>query len=216
MARQCKSIDVLPFVGESRTWISEYRCEKVGKEKQNDILILLHTSPQRGLARMIEVYSGYVCAIVKQKMPQASLQDVEECASDVFYAVYQSRECIDERKGSLKAFLCTVAKRKAIDCLRKNARHAHESWREDYDSLQATDHVQNAVEENEQKNALVRAIGLLGEVDAQIVTRRYYFGQSIKEIAAALCMNENAVSKRNARAMQKLGQILEREGFSYE
>lgn len=186
------------------------------KKSQDKILTLLQINPERGLALMIEKYSGYVYTIVKNKLLHYSKQDIEECTSDVFYSIYQSRDRIDETKGSLKAFVCTVAKRKAIDYLRKTSSEKFDALDDTHSNIPSSDNIPEIAFFNEQKEALLRAIRQLDDIDAQIVTRKYYFGQSNKEIAGALHMNENAISKRSVRAMRKLERILDREGFINE
>lgn len=85
------------------------------------LLKLLHTKPEKGLEKLIDTYAGLVYTIIYSKLnPILSKEDIEECSSAVFYEIFNNRDSIDLNKGSLKAFIAVVAKRKAIDMLRRN------------------------------------------------------------------------------------------------
>jgi RNA polymerase sigma-70 factor (ECF subfamily) len=70
------------------------------KNYEEDVFAILKADPDRGLALLIEKYAGYVRAIVLGKLGGFSRQDIEECVSDVFYSIYQSRHTLDSGKGS--------------------------------------------------------------------------------------------------------------------
>ena len=184
-------------------------------------LELLLINPERGLERMVEQYAGYVHAIIKGKLSQFSRQDIEECVSDVFYAVYQNRQHIDEHRGTLKAYICVVAKSKATDRLRQLVKRSQrEQYIDDMERVAFTeprqvDASQNAIN-NERRELLLCAINELPKIDAKIIVHKYYLGQSNKEIARALDMKENTVSKHAARAAQKLANILNCEDYDNE
>ncbi len=188
---------------------------------KDKILALLKKDPDQGLAALIDRYTGYIYAIIQNRLSGFSRQDVEECVSDVFYSVYQNRDNIDLDRGTLKAFICTVARNKATDRLRQLSKiEIYKKDPLDMDAYTlhsvAQENVQQTVFDNDRKERLLAAIDNLPAADTQIMVRKYYFGQSNKEIASALSMKENTVSKRAARAVAKLGNILSKEDFINE
>ena len=54
----------------------------------------------------------------------------------------------------------------------------------------------------------METVRALGEPDSEIILRRYYFGQTSKEIGAALGMKPNTVDQRLSRALKKLREVL--------
>ena len=46
-------------------------------------------------------------------------QDIEECVSDAFITLWNHPEKYDPSRGSLKSYLCRIAKNKAIDIWRR-------------------------------------------------------------------------------------------------
>ena len=172
-------------------------------QDEKEILSLLIETPEKGLEIIMDQYMAFVYTIVYGKLSGlCKKQDIEECASDVFFEVYRTRGMIDLEKGSLKAYLAVLAKRRAIDSFRKLRNNAKDI------SLDAFDHdwiaCEDYVTDNETGDILVREIKALGEPDSQIITRRYYYGQSAKAIARALGLKENTVNKRASRALAKL------------
>lgn len=181
-----------------------------------DLIRLLRDEPEKGLAYMMDDYLGFVYTIVSGKLAAvAGREDIEECTSDVFYAVFQSRDSIDIAKGSVKAFLGTVAKRKAIDKFRQLTGQANEPLRTAVPLEQeelwpkteeraAENQVEAAVAARETGAELVRQIKALGPPDSEIFIRKYYFGQSTKAIAQVLAIKENTIDKKISRGLAKL------------
>ena len=172
-----------------------------------ELLSLLLQTPEQGLEIIMDRYMAFVYTIVYGKLSDiCKKQDIEECVSDVFFEIYRTRSLIDLEKGSLKAYLAVVAKRRAIDVFRKHKGSAEEI------SLDEFDHdwfaSKDSVTDNETSDILVDEIKALGEPDSQILIRKYYFGQSAKAIARALGLKENTVNKRASRALAKLKEAL--------
>ena len=59
------------------------------------------------------------------------------------------------------------------------------------------------------RETLLWALKELGEPDTQIFLRKYYLGQSTKEIAASLDIKENTIDKKVQRGLAKLRRLLE-------
>lgn len=173
--------------------------------RKGSTLALLRENPEQGLERLVDEYGGYVQAIVAGRLRGHSRQDIEEVVSDVFYAVYNSRDSIDEGISPLKGYICTVAKRKAIDRLRQLTSGKASINR-------PTDAAYNlAAQDPERNHRLLDAIESLNKVDASIIKLKYYFDMTNAEIGRRLDMKENTVSKRASRALDRLAKILEED-----
>jgi RNA polymerase sigma-70 factor (ECF subfamily) len=81
----------------------------------------LKRSPEQGMKQLIDKYGGTVRALVKGRlMPQSfSEADIDECTADTFSDFYLSLDRCDLSKGSIKAYLCVIARNKAMDRLDK-------------------------------------------------------------------------------------------------
>jgi len=188
-------------------------------QKDNDkkLLELIKKHPNRGMNLLMNEYGGLVFYVVQKRL-QNNMNDIEECVSDVFIDFYSNINAVDLNKGSIKAFLVTIATRRAIDTYRRNSVHQEVCSLDDEHSF--TEYMlpkenNNPEELTIQKNdedRLLQAVEGLGEPDSQILYRRYFMQQSVKEIAETLGMKSNSVSKRITRALSVLEERLGESG----
>ncbi|EGD48319.1 LOW QUALITY PROTEIN: RNA polymerase, sigma-24 subunit, ECF subfamily [Ruminiclostridium papyrosolvens DSM 2782] len=171
------------------------------------ILDLLKNKPEKGLEKLIDTYSGLVYTIIYNKLSQCfSIEDIEECVSSVFYEVYQNRSVIELKKGTLKAYIAVLSKRRAIDLFRKNRKHVTNLVSLETQDLE--DYTAEDEMDAETKDMLIRAIKALGEPDSEIFIRKYYLGQNSKEISGLMGIKQNTIDKRLSRGLSKLRTIV--------
>lgn len=176
-----------------------------------ELYLLLEQSPEKGLEKIMDQYMALVHTIVYGKLSGLfNKYDIEECVSDIFYEVYKNIKLIDLEKGSFKAYLAVLAKRRAIDFYRKQKRNVSNLSMNEFDSAWMVSDVDidKSVIEDETSEILIRAVKELGEPDSQIMIRKYYFGESTKAIAKILGIKENTIDKKVSRALGKLEKIL--------
>ncbi|WP_070000291.1 sigma-70 family RNA polymerase sigma factor [Cellulosilyticum sp. I15G10I2] len=180
----------------------------------NEIIELLRTKKDKGLECMMDTYMGLVYSIVHNKIATiCSKEDIEECVSDVFYELYRNSEKIDLNKGSIKAFLALVAKRKAIDIYRKYYKQKSkvisiEDFKESELDYLSSDY-KNADQDKEIRDRVIEEIKALGEPDSEMLIRKYFFEQPSKVISEAMGIKVNTIDKRISRALIKLKKVWE-------
>lgn len=178
----------------------------------SNLLNLLHNNPNDGLEAMMENYMGLVYKIVHNQLSSVlSSEDIEECVSDVFLYVFNYKDNIDLQKGSIKALLAVIAKRKSIDLYRKHKKTIDlkvplESIEEN--TFEEFDSVSDSVSNNERNKLLIDAIKSLGEPDSEIIIRKFFFRESSKDISKVLGIKANTIDKKSSRCMNKLKKIL--------
>lgn len=176
-----------------------------------DLLHLLGRNPEQGLNAIMDTYMGLVYTIVRGKLSNsATSEDVEEVVSDAFCELYQQRRQINLQRGSLKAYLATIAKRKAIDRFRRlQGDNLHTVKLADLPQEPASpESSEAAFSRKETAKLLLQEIEALGPPDDEIFIRKYYLGQSTRTIAQALHMKENTIDQRVSRGMGKLRHAL--------
>ena len=109
----------------------------------------------------------------------------------------------------MKAWLGAVARNKAKNKLRQAGRTL--PLEEDALDLPGPDDPAGALERAEERELVRRAVDSLPPQDREIFLRRYYYAQSVKEVAAAVGMGEAAVKTRLHRGRNKLKELLTKE-----
>ncbi|BBF44050.1 RNA polymerase sigma factor [Lachnospiraceae bacterium KM106-2] len=186
---------------------------------EEELILLLQKKPTKGYSKLIQQYTPLVYSVVKSQISSYPKEDVEECVSDIFYEFYVNREKIDLSKGSLKGFLAFVAKRRAIDLIRKKESQKEILQKqscsfEECEALLITkENVESNLVEKENRTELLDAIHRLGQPDSEIMIRKYFYGQSSKEIAEYLQLKPNTIDKKVGRNLGKLRKYLGGEQY---
>lgn len=131
-----------------------------------------------------------------------SEQDVEECVADVFIDLWENPDKYDPERGTLKSWLCMVARCKAIDRYRTLSKHSAVPL--EGAMMVGRMGMQDALLQEETKRELVAAVNALADVETDILIRRYYYEQRPREIAKALDLPLKQVENHLYRSKQKL------------
>jgi len=165
---------------------------------------LLRRDPERALGQMLGAYSGLVYHAAAAVLGRSFHEEIEECVSDAFLAVYKNRERLDFSQGSVKAYLCATARNLAVDRAKKRAGSPEIPLDEE---AHAAERTEEAAMRNLEAEALIGAVLSLGEPDSTIVLCRYYFDLPSKRIAGMLGFKPNTIDQRLRRALAKLNRL---------
>ena len=94
---------------------------------QDEKLIgLLRSDPERGMEQLVKQYCGLVYAVIRGKLlPDIfSEADVDHCVGDTFSEFYCGLDRYSPQRGSIRSWLCVMAKNNALDRLRSHCREA--------------------------------------------------------------------------------------------
>lgn len=172
-----------------------------------ELIKLLKKDADKGLSELMKSYTGIVCSVIKSASSLFSAEDIEELASDVFFGFYRNIRKHDTSLGSIKTFLCVMAKHKALDLARKRAKENGNVSMDDEEAfLQLADEL--AVEEEffgaEERKALFHEIAALGEPDSEIIMRKFFLREKSAAIAERLSLTAANVDVRTHRALARL------------
>lgn len=173
-----------------------------------ELLDLLRKNPEKGLKALIAQYGGLVYAVVRRSLPEAfCTADSEVCAAEVFSEFYLDLDKFDPSKGSVKTWLCVIARHNSVDLARRNTAvlPLDEEIRADSSGVS----LESELEERELRRAVLSEVKSLDEPDREIILRKFYLGESSKEIAKHLKMSVSNVDARTSRAVEKLRKRLD-------
>ena len=128
---------------------------------------------------------------------------VEDCVQEVLIAVHEGRHTYDARRG-FRAWLFAIARHKAVDRIRHNARRREEP----------VAHIPEVIDESGDLESGVASGQLLGALSVQhreaiILTK--FIGLSSAEAAHRLAISEAALKVRVHRGISRLKHLLDTE-----
>ncbi len=167
---------------------------------------LIRKDAGKGIAAITREYGGLVYAVISRKLSGTHVDksEIETCAADTISEFYLDLDKFDLNKGSIKAWLCTIAVHNAVDILRRNMPLSL-----DEEKAVSEHSPENEFEDREMRRTVLDAVKSLGEPDREIILRKYYLGESSVKIAARLKMTVSNVDTRTSRAVEKLRHDLE-------
>ena len=118
---------------------------------------------------------------------------------------FKKEVSVRERRGSVKAYICVLAKSLALN---KREQLSHRAA--DLPLDEAADVADNDTPERKLgRRELLYKVSQLNDTDRKAVVMRYFYGMPHAEIAALLGIGEAAVRKRIGRALKKIGEEME-------
>lgn len=128
------------------------------------------------------------------------------CYKTLFNYLFSIKSKIDEVDSPrTKAFIVIIVERIAIDFYRKRKREKVSDIEEEYKNRE----VNFSIEDKVCESNLTIALAKLNESYFQVLSLKFQYGFSNKEIANVLNLGEENVYKRIQRARKKLKEILE-------
>ncbi len=161
------------------------------------LLHLLDQNPEEGMSLLMEQYMGLLWSACRLYLTNP--EDIRECVQETFADFYGNRERFREEKGTVKAYLYVIAKRKAIRMAAQNGKQSAVPLEMLEEA--AADSGEDAILNRE---ALEQALGKLKEQDSRMIRMQYYDGLTCREIAEAMQLPVETVKKRQQRSLKKL------------
>ena len=158
---------------------------------------------ERAMQRLMDQYARLLWSVAAGALGSAGSEaDLEECVADVFVCLWLNPEKFDPQRGTLKSYLCMMARSRALNRLRQLNRQTALPL----DALPPSEEPEAAelLESRQDADALRDAIDTLREPDREILVRRYYYDQKPQEIAEALDLPVKQIENRLYRAKRML------------
>ena len=145
------------------------------------------------------------------------LQTAEECENDTYLQAWNSIP--PQRPRVLSSFLAVIARRRSLDLWRRN--HAQKrggfSRNLSFDELEGCIPSGRSIAEEASREALAHALSdflrTLGEEERGVFMRRYWYCDSVKEIARRMDCGQSRIKMMLKRTREKLSAYLEQEGY---
>lgn len=174
----------------------------------SELAARLMAREESALREAIDLYGDLVFGMARRILLEANL--AEEVAQDAFLALWRRPGAFDPERGSLKTFLATLARNKAIDLVRRE-----EGVRRKADSLikemQVGPDTSRFDEEVDGRAEMNAALSRLSEVQREAITLAYFGGRTYKEVATELGIAEGTAKTRLRDGLMKLKSVLSQQ-----
>lgn len=176
------------------------------------IIALLWRRAEGALDALAKKFGNGLLAMARNILPD--LRDAQEAVSDTYLAIWNAIP--PANPDPLPPYVYRTGRNTALKRLRQNTSQKRSGYQISLDELSEAIPGPN-LESQVNARALGRAIDSFLDTQSQstrvIFLRRYWFGDSVKDIARLLGMRESAVSVRLLRTREKLKDYLTKEGY---
>ena len=186
---------------------------RLGHVKDSTILALYWDRVEDAVTFTKEKYGALCRSIARRLLNDA--RDVDECESDVYIRVWNSIP--PERPTCLRAWLARVTRNIALDRSKYNAAACRSSvLAQAFEELEpwltaAGTDPQTALDAEELRRILNSFLRAQSSEARRFFLRRYWYGESVQEIAQAYGVKESKVKTSLFRTRERLRKELERE-----
>ncbi|MBR1701761.1 MAG: sigma-70 family RNA polymerase sigma factor [Lachnospiraceae bacterium] len=181
-----------------------------------EIIKLYWERDQQAIQLTAEKYEPY-CSRIAQNILQDP-GDAEECVNDTWLGAWNSMP--PQKPQVLAAFLGKLTRNLAINRYRHNTAQKRGGGQavmvleELGDLVSGADNVAQEIDRRELVSAINAFLSTLPAEKRSIFLRRYWYFESVADIAVKFGMNENQVSVLLYRLREKLRKHLEKGGFT--
>ena len=177
------------------------------------IVELYWARDQRAITASDEKYGG-LCRSLSFNI-LASREDAEECVNDTWHRAWNTMP--PQRPGSLRAYLCRIARNLSIDRwrsgrARKRGEGLEQLVLELEDCVPAGPSAEEAWEARETAAAIDRWLDTLSPEDRTAFVARYWYGERVDRLAGRFGRSPNWMAQRLRRLRAGLRRALEQEG----
>lgn len=177
--------------------------------EDGQILALLWQRAEGAITALAERFGKRLYATAMNLL--CSKQDAEECVNDTYMAVWNSIP--PNRPEPLSPYVYRIGRNIALNRLRANTAQKRSGYELSLDELEGCIPAPCLEDGRALGQALNAYLDTLNKDNRVIFLRRYWFGDSVKDIAKAFAMTENAVSVRLSRTRDGLKSYLIKEGY---
>lgn len=183
--------------------------------EDREIVALYWARSERAIAETQKKYGAYLMHIALRILP--SREDAEECVSDGYHGAWNAMP--PHRPAALSAFLGKLVRRSAIDRFRRGRAEKRGggelplALEELGECVGGGAEIEDELERRELAEAVRRFLASLAETERSVFLSRYWYCESVKDIARRFGFTESKTAAMLHRTRQKLRAALEQEGM---
>ncbi|MDR2532742.1 MAG: sigma-70 family RNA polymerase sigma factor [Oscillospiraceae bacterium] len=179
------------------------------------IIELYQNRSESAIAETASKYGSYCLAIATNILKNR--EDAEECVNDTYYKVWEAIP--PEQPASFSSFIGRITRNTSLNkykSRKRNKRFGNEFsllLSELEDCIPSSKKVEEEAENLFTSESISRFLYSIDKESRVIFMRRYYYADSVKQVAERLVMSESKVKSNLFRTRNKLKAHLESEGL---
>lgn len=173
-----------------------------------EIIDLFFLRSERAIAETGIKY-GRLCRKVSYNILMNE-EDMEECINTAYQKLWENIP--PKNPESLCGYLCRIVRNLAINIRKKTVQYEDDCYEELSEVLSDDNNVEKAYDSKQTGKYINAFLSGQKKQNRMVFTARYYFGMSVKEIAAGYNMSEDAVKSRLKRMRNELRKFLSERG----
>lgn len=182
--------------------------------EDSEIIELFHARKEQAIVELSQKY-GTVCARLANNILNNTL-DAEECVNDAYLGAWNTIP--PQEPNPLLTYICRIVRNLSIKKYHSNTSVKRNSFYDiALDELEncilSVKTVENELSAKELAQIIDDFLDTLDKENRVIFVRRYWYSDSVSDIADRLCMSSNNISVRLSRTRDKLKKYLRKEGF---
>ena len=172
--------------------------------KEERLIMLLRSDPNKGMKKVIDAYSGLVFSIVRGRLSGfCGSAEIEDCAAEVFIRFNSALDGL-RTDGSVRNYLAVIARNTSSNYLRSKSSEAAVDGEDALLEIPDGTDVCDEAYKKQLVDSIMEEIRKMGHPDSDIVIRKYYFNHRSADIARDLGLTTSNVDVRSHRALKKL------------
>ena len=192
-----------------------YRKGKEVRVEDKQIIDLYWARAETAISETAKKYGRYCHSIAFNIL--RSHEDSEECVNDTFFNAWKAMP--PQRPNKLSAFLGTITRNLSLDkweqynAEKRGLGQVPFALEELHDCIPALENADQIADDLTLTEILNQFLNTLPKDRRKIFIRRYWYMNTIKEIAEGYSTSESKVKMSLLRSRNELKQLLEKEGF---
>ena len=176
--------------------------------EDNEILALLFERQEQALSELERKYGTSLMTLVKRMVPE---EDAKECVNDTYLAVWNSVP--PARPEHLFAYAAKICRNLALNRIEWNnaAKRSAVMVELSEELIQCIPDKTLTMDETGIREVTIRFLKEVSEEKRKLFLRRYWYGESVKELAEAFGYRESKVKSMLLRLRKQLWKELKKE-----
>ena len=179
-------------------------------EKLNDKIWQYVENNKLQMEKIIELYTNYICKIIRNSYFNISDEDMEEITLDVFLTLWKNKYKLDLNKN-LSSYIAGITRnliKKKYRDLKLNANI--DNFEEE---IIDTNNIELNLYRKDKNEVIIQELNKMKNEDKDIFIMYYYENIKLNEISRRLKISESKVKVKLYRIRKKLKKVLNERGY---